>query len=48
MGMDKDRIRLEWISASEGKEFAELVNEFSDTIKKLGSSKVKEMMDELV
>jgi len=48
MGMDKDRIRLEWISASEGKEFAELVNEFSETIKKLGSSKVKEMMDELV
>ena len=48
MGMDKDRIRLEWISASEGKEFAELVNEFSDTIKKLGSSKVKEMMDESV
>ena len=48
MGMDKDRIRLEWISASEGKEFAELVNEFSETIKKLGKSKVKEMMEELV
>jgi len=48
MGMDKDRIRLEWISASEGKEFAELVNEFSETIKKLGKSKVKEMMKELV
>ena len=48
MGMDKDRIRLEWISASEGKEFAELVNEFSETIKKLGNSKVKEMMEELV
>jgi len=48
MGMDKGRIRLEWISASEGKEFAELVNEFSETIKKLGNSKVKEMMEELV
>ena len=48
MGMDKERIRLEWISASEGKEFAELVNEFSETIKKLGKSKVKEMMEELV
>lgn len=48
MGMHKNRIRLEWISASEGKEFAELVNEFSETIKKLGKSNVKKAMEELV
>jgi len=46
MGMNKDRIRLEWISASEGKEFAELVNDFSAKIKKIGKSKVKSTMEE--
>jgi F420-non-reducing hydrogenase iron-sulfur subunit len=48
MGMDKDRIRLEWISASEGKEFAELVNEFAAKIKEIGKSKVKKTMEEWV
>lgn len=46
LGMDKERIRLEWISASEGKEFAELVNDFSKKIKKIGKSKVKKTMEE--
>lgn len=32
----KDRFRLEWISASEGKKFAELVTTFTNQIKKLG------------
>lgn len=44
MGINKNRIRLEWISASEGKEFAELVNEFSETIGKLAKSTIKEEM----
>lgn len=44
MGIDKKRIRLEWISASEGKEFAELANEFSKEIVKLGKSTIKEEM----
>jgi len=48
LGMDKDRIRLEWISASEGKEFAELVNNFSNKIKEIGKSKVKKTMEEWV
>ena len=48
MGLDKERIRLEWISASEGKEFAELVNEFTETIVRLGKSPVKEIMEALV
>lgn len=46
LGMDKERIRLEWISASEGKEFAELVNDFSNKIKEIGKSKVKKTMEE--
>jgi F420-non-reducing hydrogenase iron-sulfur subunit len=40
MGIDKQRIRLEWISASEGKEFAELANEFSKTIEELGKANI--------
>lgn len=45
MGINENRIRLEWISASEGKEFAGLVNSFSETIKKLGKSTVKHEME---
>jgi len=34
--MEPDRFRVEWISASEGKRFAEIVEEFTHTIKTLG------------
>ncbi len=47
MGINENRIKLEWISASEGKEFAELVDDFTETIQKLGASGVKEVMDVL-
>ncbi|MHA1729595.1 MAG: hydrogenase iron-sulfur subunit [Promethearchaeota archaeon] len=33
-----DRIKLDWVSASEGGRFGELVTEFTDHIKKLGPS----------
>ncbi len=36
LGVNEKRVRLEWISASEGKRFAEVITEFTDTIKKLG------------
>ena len=42
MGIRPERLRLEWISASEGLEFSQLVNEFSETIKALDPSPVKE------
>jgi len=35
MGLDK-RFRLDWISASEGKRFSELITEFTNQIKDLG------------
>jgi len=35
MNLEK-RFRLEWVSASEGKRFAEIITEFSNNIKKLG------------
>ncbi len=47
MGIKKERIRLEWISASEGKQFAALANEFTETIRKLGPCKVKGVMETL-
>ncbi len=47
MGIHKDRIRLEWVSASEGKRFAEVVNSMTDTIKKLGPCEVRQTMEKL-
>lgn len=35
MGLDK-RFRLEWVSASEGKRFSELITDFTNQIKGLG------------
>jgi len=41
MGIEKDRLQLEWISASEGQQFAELVNTMTKTLLVLGPSKIK-------
>jgi F420-non-reducing hydrogenase iron-sulfur subunit len=49
-GMDPDRIRLEWVSASEGEKFANVVTDFVDQLKEMGSSPVGEddrLMDRL-
>ena len=35
-GIDPRRVRLEWISASEGEKYARIVDEFVQTIKELG------------
>ena len=45
MGIESARLKLEWISASEGKQFAELVNSFSETITELGRSTIKESLE---
>ncbi len=47
MGINKERIRLEWVSASEGKRFAEVVNSMTETIKKLGPCEVRQTMEKL-
>ncbi len=41
-GMDPVRLRLEWISASEGQRFANTVKEFTDQIRELGPMKGKD------
>jgi len=37
-GLEPDRLRLEWVSASEGQRFAQTVTEFTEQIKRLGPS----------
>lgn len=36
IGINPDRLRLEWISAAEGNRFAELMNDFSSSLKETG------------
>ncbi|RCV65401.1 NADH-quinone oxidoreductase subunit E [Methanophagales archaeon] len=38
-GVDTERLRLEWISASEGERFAAIITEFTEEIKALGPVK---------
>lgn len=47
MGIPKERMRLEWISAAEGKKLQEVVNEMTETLVKLGPSKIKEVVETL-
>jgi F420-non-reducing hydrogenase iron-sulfur subunit len=42
LGLESDRIRLSWISASEGPRFANVITEYTDTIQKLGPNSAKE------
>ncbi len=39
LGVDKGRVMLEWVSASEGARFARVVNEFTDRVRQLGPAK---------
>ena len=39
LGVDPKRVRLEWVSASEGKRFSEVITEFTNQIKELGPLK---------
>jgi len=45
MGIEKERLQLEWISASEGKQFAELVNSMTGTLLTLGPAKISRSME---
>lgn len=45
MGIEKERLQLEWISASEGKQFSELVNNMTKTMLTLGPSKIKSSLE---
>lgn len=42
LGLESERLRLSWVSASEGPRFQEVITEFTEKIKKLGPNPVKE------
>ena len=45
LGLEPERLRLEWISASEGEKFAAVVQNMVSTLKKLGPSPFKNGID---
>ncbi len=42
LGIDQNRLRLEWVSASEGARFKDIVEEFTEQIRALGPLKLKD------
>lgn len=46
IGVNAERLRIEWVSASEGVRFAEVMNDFSKKLKELGPLGKDEGMDE--
>jgi F420-non-reducing hydrogenase iron-sulfur subunit len=45
-GIEPERLRLEWVAASEGERFAGIVNEFTEQLRELGPLAVKESIAE--
>lgn len=41
LGIEADRLRLEWVSSAEGTRFAEVARELTSTIRSLGPSTLK-------
>lgn len=40
-GVDNDRVRLEWVSASEGQRFADIVTDMTERVRALGPLRLK-------
>ena len=38
LGIDRQRTRVEWVSAAEGQKFAAVMNDFAKTITELGEN----------
>jgi F420-non-reducing hydrogenase iron-sulfur subunit len=45
LGLEEKRVRLEWISASEGQKFADTVNEMVKETKEMGPNPIKKEWD---
>ena len=39
LGIERQRTRVEWISAAEGAKFSKTMNEFAETVASLGENK---------
>jgi F420-non-reducing hydrogenase iron-sulfur subunit len=46
MGIEPERLRLEWISAAEGEKVKRVVNEMAETMTKLGPLGIPQKFDE--
>ncbi|MBN2185203.1 MAG: hydrogenase iron-sulfur subunit [Candidatus Krumholzibacteriota bacterium] len=44
-GIEPERVRLEWVAASEGERFATIVDEFTEEIRSLGPLKVRDSLE---
>ena len=42
LGIDEQRLRLEWISSAEGTRFAEVAREFTEQVRTLGPAMMKQ------
>ncbi|HYB68973.1 MAG TPA: hydrogenase iron-sulfur subunit [Candidatus Acidoferrales bacterium] len=47
LGIEPERVRLEWVSASEGDKFAAIVRDMVGDLKKIGPNRVKNMEAEV-
>ena len=41
IGLESERLFVEWVSASEGKKFAEVVTTFTESVRALGPNPIK-------
>jgi F420-non-reducing hydrogenase iron-sulfur subunit len=41
MGIEQERLRLEWISSGEGEKFARVIREMTEELKKIGPNPYK-------
>ncbi len=44
-GIEPERVRLEWVSASEGQRFADVVNDMTKQVRALGPCRVKTVLE---
>ena len=44
-GIEPERVRLEWVSASEGQRFADIVNEMTEQVRALGPCRVRQTLE---
>ena len=44
-GIESERVRLEWVSASEGQRFADIVNEMTEQVRALGPCRVRQTLE---
>lgn len=46
LGIDPERVTLEWVSGAEGPKFAQTVTQFTDKIKELGPNTFRTEMEQ--